>query len=71
MALANGKPPSNGNGSGADNSAHRDVENNSNAVGFTNLPYREPIDIQFKDITYTVDLGFNKGTYTVLNLKNR
>lgn len=26
------------------------------------LPNRDPIDIQFKDITYTVKLGFNKGT---------
>lgn len=25
------------------------------------LPNRDPIDIQFKDITYTVKLGFYKG----------
>lgn len=58
MALANGKSS---NGSCVDN-----VENgngNGNGVGFTNLPYREPIDIQFKDITYTVDMGFNKGKH--------
>lgn len=70
MALANGKPPSkgngscaNGNGSCVENNIHRDIESSCNGVGFTNLPYREPIDIQFKDITYTVDLGFNKGMY--------
>lgn len=29
------------------------------------LPNRDPIDIQFKDITYTVKLGFYKGRCTV------
>lgn len=28
---------------------------------FPNLPYREPIDLQFKDITYTVKMGWNHG----------
>lgn len=28
---------------------------------FSNLPYREPIDLQFKDITYTVKMGWNHG----------
>lgn len=42
------------------NNGRHDLEN-GNGVGFTNLPYREPIDIQFKDISYTVNLGFNKG----------
>lgn len=27
----------------------------------SHLPNRDPIDIQFKDITYTVKMGFNKG----------
>lgn len=26
-----------------------------------NMSNRDPIDLQFKDITYTVNLGFNKG----------
>lgn len=26
-----------------------------------NMANRDPIDLQFKDITYTVNLGFNKG----------
>lgn len=30
---------------------------------FTNLPKREPVDLQFKDITYTVNLGFRKGEF--------
>lgn len=28
---------------------------------FTNLPSREPVDLQFKDVSYTVNLGFHKG----------
>lgn len=64
MQAAYSKPSANGNGSctiGSNNGC-RDAENgNGNGVGFTNLPYREPIDIQFKDISYTVDLGFSKG----------
>jgi hypothetical protein len=28
---------------------------------FQNLPAREPVDIQFKDVTYTVSVGFRKG----------
>lgn len=47
------------------------VENgNGNGVGFTNLPFREPVDIQFKDITYTVDLGINKGPKEILHRVN-
>lgn len=40
------------------------------------LPNRDPIDIQFKDITYTVKLGFYKGmcvcyNYILLYLHNK
>lgn len=28
---------------------------------FSNLPSREPIDLQFKDVAYTVNMGFRKG----------
>lgn len=28
---------------------------------FSNLPSREPIDLQFKDVVYTVNMGFRKG----------
>lgn len=28
-----------------------------------NMANRDPIDLQFKDITYTVKLGFNKGKF--------
>lgn len=30
---------------------------------FPNLPYRDPLDLQFKDITYTVKMGWNKGEW--------
>ena len=35
---------------------------------FTSLPSRQPLDIQFKDVSYTVDLGFYKGLcfYSIL-----
>lgn len=36
------------------------MDNNDN-ITFQNLSYRDPIDLQFKDITYTVNLGFRKG----------
>ena len=32
---------------------------------FQNLPAREPVDIQFKDVTYTVNVGFRKGGYNL------
>lgn len=32
----------------------------------SSLPPREPIDIQFKDVTYTVNLGYFKGELTLL-----
>lgn len=41
-----------------------------NSVAFSNgicMANRDPIDIQFKDITYTVKLGFNKGMHTFLS----
>lgn len=58
----NGYSGNNGNGNG-----------NANGNGYTNnninfavsnglcMNNRDPIDLQFKDITYTVNLGFNKG----------
>lgn len=52
----------NGNGvyslQAANNGFQTTVENN---FGFSNLPYREPIDLQVKDITCTVNMGWNKG----------
>lgn len=30
---------------------------------FSNLPERTPVDIQFKDISYTVSAGFRKGEW--------
>lgn len=32
-----------------------------NKICFSNLPYREPIDLQFNDITCTVNMGWSKG----------
>lgn len=43
----------NRDGSG-ENGVHRQPQ-------FSNLPSREPIDLQFKDVAYTVNLGFRKG----------
>lgn len=41
------------------------INDNNNSVvqncAFQNLSYREPIDLQFRDITYTANLGFRKG----------
>lgn len=41
------------------------INDNNNCVpqncAFQNLSYREPIDLQFRDITYTANLGFRKG----------
>lgn len=36
---------------------------NGNNFGFSNLPYREPIDLQFKDVTYTINMGWTKGKF--------
>lgn len=55
MANVNGDQNGyNGNGNGYTN----------NNINFSNglcMNNRDPIDLQFKDITYTVNLGFNKG----------
>ncbi|XP_055683554.1 ATP-binding cassette sub-family G member 4 [Lutzomyia longipalpis] len=37
---------------------------------FSNLPQREPVDIQFKDITYTVSVGFRKEKKEILHKVN-
>lgn len=50
----------NGNGTLRENGYVTNIDN-ADRFGFTNLPYREPIDLQFKDITYTVKMGWNKG----------
>lgn len=56
------------------NGANVNIEQNG-ANGHTNMgrnlafikglamTNRDPVDLQFKDITYTVKLGFNKGMY--------
>lgn len=51
---------SNGNGGHRENGYVTNIDN-ADRFGFTNLPYRESIDLQFKDITYTVKMGWNKG----------
>lgn len=50
----------NGNGTHRENGYVTNVDS-VNRFGFTKLPYREPIDLQFKDVTYTVKMGWNKG----------
>ncbi|GAB0089083.1 ATP-binding cassette sub-family G member 4 [Sergentomyia squamirostris] len=37
---------------------------------FSNLPSREPVDIQFKDVTYSVNVGFRKGKKEILHKVN-
>uniref|UniRef100_A0A182XFM9 ABC transporter domain-containing protein n=1 Tax=Anopheles quadriannulatus TaxID=34691 RepID=A0A182XFM9_ANOQN len=50
--------------------------NTANAVSnhelrpFQNLPAREPVDIQFKDVSYCVSLGFRKGQKEILHNVN-
>lgn len=51
---------SNGNGAHRENGYVTNIDN-ADRFAFTNLPYRESIDLQFKDITYTVKMGWNKG----------
>lgn len=43
-----------------ENGFNLQMDNNDN-ITFQNLSYREPVDLQFKDVTYTVNLGFRKG----------
>ncbi|XP_045768108.1 ATP-binding cassette subfamily G member 4 [Maniola jurtina] len=35
--------------------------------GLSRIPSREPVDIQFSNVTYTVSLGINKGTKQILH----
>lgn len=45
---------------------HGDVNGKNNMhkpLQFSNLPSRDAIDLQFKDIAYTVSMGFRKGMY--------
>ncbi|XP_055710760.1 ATP-binding cassette sub-family G member 4 [Phlebotomus papatasi] len=50
--------------------------NNQNENGivelksFSNLPVRDPVDIQFKDITYCVNVGFRQGKKEILHKVN-
>ncbi|XP_035783488.1 ATP-binding cassette sub-family G member 4-like [Anopheles albimanus] len=53
---------------GAFPSSNHDVE--GHARPFQNLPAREPVDIQFKDVSYVVDLGFRKGQKEILHKVN-
>ncbi|CAH2216192.1 jg17853 [Pararge aegeria aegeria] len=38
------------------------------ASGLSRVPTREPVDIQFSNVTCTVKLGINKGIYHVILL---
>ncbi|XP_045494721.1 ATP-binding cassette sub-family G member 1-like [Colias croceus] len=40
------------------------------AQGLSRVPTRDPVDIQFSNITYTVSLGINKGTKQILHSVN-
>lgn len=59
----------NNTGNGNSFTSNHDIE--SHAVRpFQNLPPREPVDIQFKDVSYVVDLGFRKGQKEILHKVN-
>lgn len=47
-------------GTNGENGFNLHTDNNDN-IAFQNLAKHDPIDLQFKGITYTVDLGFRKG----------
>lgn len=38
--------------------------------GLSRVPNREPVDIQFSNITYTVSLGINKGEFYLIYTSN-
>lgn len=53
--LKNDRSQSSNNRDGdGENGVHRQPQ-------FSNLPSREPIDLQFKDVAYSVNMGFRKG----------
>lgn len=51
--------------------SHNDIEAH-HVRPFQNLPPCEPVDIQFKDVSYCVSMGFRKGAFecVVLSLRN-
>ncbi|XP_055589007.1 ATP-binding cassette sub-family G member 1-like [Uranotaenia lowii] len=57
---------SNSNGTGPYQS-HNDIEMSHQVRPFQNLPPCEPVDIQFKDVSYCVSMGFRKGQKEILH----
>lgn len=50
----------NNNNGGGHFQSHNDIESHQ-IRPFQNLPPCEPVDIQFKDVSYCVSMGFRKG----------
>ncbi|KFB39951.1 AGAP009463-PA-like protein [Anopheles sinensis] len=59
----------NNTGNGNSFTSNHDIEGHA-VRPFQNLPPREPVDIQFKDVSYVVDLGFRKGQKEILHKVN-
>lgn len=59
----------NNTGNGNTFTSNHDIEGHA-VRPFQNLPPREPVDIQFKDVSYVVDLGFRKGQKEILHKVN-
>ncbi|XP_058815331.1 ATP-binding cassette subfamily G member 4 [Topomyia yanbarensis] len=47
--------------------SHNDIESHGIIRPFQNLPSCEPVDIQFKDVSYCVSMGFRKGQKEILH----
>lgn len=54
---------SNGKSSGRNSQSTTGADEKFELKSFSNLPERTPVDIQFKDISYTVKAGFRKGEW--------
>lgn len=66
VQIQNGKSHyQNGNGVNGNGNGHLPVEGDSDDedTHFSNLPHREPVDIEFRDLSLTVNLGFRKGEF--------
>lgn len=72
VPISNGKHHNgvmNGVTNGSNGNGHHPVEEDSDSdmnldTHLTNLPHRDPVDMEFKDLSLTVNLGFRKGWFS-------